>query len=107
VYVYDLIDSEVKSCVNTGSGSGVETVDELCYFGDMLSGDGDADAAENARIHSGCFMYRSLASFLTVKDVSLLLKGKVYDACVLSYMPHGSEMWSLKRERELALHMQK
>ena len=43
---------------------------------------------------------RSLA-FLAAKDISLLLQGNVYDACVLL---HESETWSLKRDNELALH---
>ena len=37
-------------------------------------------------------------------DVVLLLRGKVYDACVRRCMINGSETWSLKRENELALH---
>ena len=48
----------------------------------MLSVDGDVDAAVTARICSGWFKFRSLAFILTTKDVSLLLGGKVYDACV-------------------------
>jgi len=79
-------------------------VDEFCYLGDMLSVDGDADAAVTARIHSCWFKFRSLASFLTAKDVSLSLRGQVYNECVQSCMLHGSETWSLKRENELALH---
>ena len=97
-------DSEVKSCVDIGDGSSVETVDEFRYLGEVLSVDGEADAAVTARIHSCWFKYRSLASFLTAKDVSLWFQGKVCDACVLSCMLHGSETWSLKRENELALH---
>jgi len=60
-----------------------------------MSVDGDADAAVNARIHSGWFKFRSLASFLTAIGVSLMLQGK---SCML----RGSEMWLLKRENELA-----
>jgi len=40
--------------------------------------DGDADAAVTARICSGWLKFRPLAPFLTVKDVSLLLHGKVW-----------------------------
>ena len=65
-------------------GSSVKIVDKFCYLGDMLSVDGDADAA---RICSGWFTFRSLVSFLTANDVSLL-QGRVYDACVRSCMSH-------------------
>jgi len=75
-------DSEVNSSVDIDDGSSVEIVDEFCYIEDMLSVDGDADAAVTARIRSGWHKFRSLASFLTAKNVSFLLRGKVYDACV-------------------------
>jgi len=77
-------DNEIESSVDIVDGSSVEIVDEFCYPGDMLSVDVDADAAVTARIHSGWFKFRSLASFLTDKDVSFLLRGKVYDACIQS-----------------------
>jgi len=67
---------EVKSCVDIGDGSSVETVDEFCYLGEVLSVDGEADAAVTARIHSCWFKFRSLASFLTASsmlNVSILL----------------------------------
>jgi len=48
-------------------------VGELCYLGDILSVNGDVDAAVTARICSGWFKFQSLASFLNAKGVSLLL----------------------------------
>ena len=75
-------DSEVKSCVDVGDGSCVKIVDEFCYLGDMLSVGGDADAAVTVGICSGWFKFKFLASFLIAKDVSFLLQGEVYDACV-------------------------
>ena len=71
--------------------------DEFCYIGDMLSVDGDA--AVTAKIHSGWLKFRSLASFLTAKDVSLLLPRKLYGACVRIYMLHGNETWPLKKRK--------
>jgi len=50
-----------------------KTVNEFCYIWDMLTVDGDADAAVTVRICSGCFKFTSLASFIAAKDVSLLL----------------------------------
>ena len=44
-----------------------------------------------------------VASFLTAKVVSLLLRGKVCDACVWKGMLCRNETWSLERENELAL----
>ena len=44
-------------------------------------------------------------SLSSVKDASLLLQGKVYDACIRSCMLHRSQTWSLTRENELALEL--
>ena len=64
-------DSEVKSIVDVGDGSGVEIVDEFCYPGDMLSVYGDDDAAAvTARICSGWFKFRSLPTFSLPKMCS-------------------------------------
>jgi len=57
----------------------------------MLSVDGDADVAAFTRICSGWFRFRSLASFFTAKDVSLSLRGNVYDSYVRSCVLHGNE----------------
>ena len=44
-------------------------MDEFCCLGDMLSVDGDADAAVTVRICSGWFKFRSLDSFRATKGV--------------------------------------
>ena len=36
--------------VDIGASANLEVVDKFCYLGDMLSVDGDADAAVEARI---------------------------------------------------------
>ena len=47
-------------------------VDKFCYLGDMLSVDGDADAAVEARIRIGWNKFRQLVPLLTNKDVTCL-----------------------------------
>ena len=42
----------------------------------MLSVDGDADAAVEARVCKGWNKFRQLVPLLTSKDVSLLMRGK-------------------------------
>ena len=58
--------------VNIGNGCNAEVGNEFIYLGDMLSVDGDADAAVTASICSCWFKFTSPASFLTGKDVLLL-----------------------------------
>jgi len=60
----------------------LESVDKFCYLGDMLSVDGDADAAVQARIRTGWNKSRHLVALLTNKDVSLIMRGRLYSSCV-------------------------
>jgi len=43
---------------------------------------GDADAAVEARVEKECNKFRQLVSLLTDKDVSLVMRGKLYGNCV-------------------------
>jgi len=46
--------------VDIGANAKLELVDKFCYLGDMLSVDGDADAAVEARIRIGWNKFRHL-----------------------------------------------
>jgi len=80
----------------------LELVDKFCYLGDMLSVDGDADAAVEARIRIGWNKFRQLVPRLTNKDVSLIMRGRLYSSCVQSSMLHGSETWPVRKENMVA-----
>jgi len=83
--------------MDIGDGASLELVDMFCYLGDMLSVDGDADAAAEARV---CKRWNKF----TNKDVcSLLMRGKLYRSCVFNCMLHGCETWSVKKENKLTL----
>jgi len=77
-------------------------VNKFCYLGDMLSVDGDADAAVEARIRTGWNKFRQLP-LLTNKDISLIVRGRLYSSCVRSSILHGSETWPVRKENEVAL----
>ena len=66
----------------------LELVDKFCYLGDMLSVDGDDDAAVEARIRIGWNKFRQLVPLLTNKNVSLIMRGRLYSSCVRSSMLH-------------------
>jgi len=76
----------------------VELVDKFCYLGDMLSVDGDPDAAVETRIRIGWNEFRQLVPLLTNKDILLIVGGRLYSSCVQSSMLHGSDTWPIKRE---------
>jgi len=69
----------------------------------MLSVDGDADAAVEARIRIGWNKFRQLVPLLTNKDVSLIMRERLYSSCVRSSMLHGNETWPVRKENSVAL----
>ena len=84
--------------MDIGASAKVELVDKYCYLGDILSVDGDADAAVEARIRIGWNKFRQLVPLLTNKDVSLIMTGRLYSSCVQSSMLHGSGTWPVRKE---------
>ena len=77
--------------MDIGDSANLEIVDKFCYLGDMLSVDGDADAAMEARIRNRWNKFRQLVLLLTNRDISLIRRGRLYSSCVQSSMLHGSE----------------
>jgi len=57
-------------------------VGKFCYLGDILSVYGDADAALETRILTACKKFGQLISLLTNKDISLIVRGRLYSSCV-------------------------
>jgi len=100
-----------SGCLNPVTSAGVdirasaklEFVDKFCYLGDKLSVNGNADAAVEARIRIGWIKFRQLVPLLTNKDVSLIMRGRLYSSCVRSSMLHGSETWPVRKEDVVAL----
>jgi len=79
-----------RGCMNLVTGTGctsvvnanLELVDKFCYLGDMLSSDGDADAAVENRIRIGWNKFRQLVPLLTNKDILLNMSGRLCSSCV-------------------------
>ena len=57
-------------------------MDKFCYLGDKLSVKGDANAAVEARIQAGWNKFRQLVPLLTNKDISLIMRGRLYSSRV-------------------------
>ena len=91
------VTSAGRTSVDIGDSAKLELVDKFCYLGDMLSVDGDADAAVEARIRIGWNKFRQLVPLLNNKDVSLIMRGRLYSSCVRSSMVHGSETWPVRK----------
>jgi len=56
-----------------------------------------------ARIRIGWNKFRQLVPLLTNKDVSLIMRGRLYSSCLRSSMLHGSETWPVRKENVVAL----
>jgi len=52
--------------VDIGASANLELVDKFCYSGDVLSTDGDADAAVETRIRFGWNKFRQLYYYLPI-----------------------------------------
>jgi len=89
--------------VDIGASANLEVVDKFCYLRDMLSVDGDADAAVEARIRTGWNKFRQLVPLLTNRDISSIRRGRLYSSYVQSSMVHGSESWPVRKENEVAI----
>jgi len=89
--------------VDIGVNANLELVDKFCYSCDMLSVDRDADAAVETRVRIRWNKFRLLVPLLTNKDMSLIVRGRLYSSCVRSSMMHGSETWPIRKENEMAL----
>ena len=70
-----------RSSVDIGASANLEVVDKFCYLGDMLSVDGDADAAMEARIQIGWNKFRQLVPLHTNRDISLIRRERLYAVC--------------------------
>ena len=97
------VTSAVRTSVDIGASAKLELVDKFCYLGDMLSVDGDADAAVEARIRIGWNKFRQLVPLLANKDVSLIMRGGLCGGCVRSGVLHGGETWPVGKENVVAL----
>ena len=51
----------------------------------------------------GISKFKQLVPLLTNKDVSLIMRGRLYSSCVRCSMLHGSETWPVMKENVVAL----
>ena len=64
--------------------------------------DRDDDSAMETRIRIGWNKFRQLVPLLTNKDISLIVRVRLYSSCVRSSMLHGSEIWPIRKKNEVA-----
>ena len=82
--------------VSIGQNDKLECVEKFCYLGDMIGSGGGAEEASRARVRCAWAKFRELSPILTARGASLIVKGKIYRACVQSVLVYGSETWAMK-----------
>jgi len=92
-------DNEVCTGITVGDDT-FERVGKFCYLGDTINANGGVESASVTRTRCAWQKFRELSPILTGKDISLRIKGRVYEACVRSAMLYGSETWAMKAEQE-------
>ena len=75
-----------RTSVDIGGDANLELVDKFCYLGDMLSVEGDADAAVETRIRIGWNKFRQLVPLLTNKDISFIMGVRLYSSVLLCFI---------------------
>jgi len=76
------VTSTGQTSIDNGVSANLELLDKFCYLGDMLSVDGDGDAAVEARSQIGWNKFRQLVPLFTNEDISLIVRGKLYSSCI-------------------------
>jgi len=69
------VTSTGRTSVDIGARGNLEVLDKFYYLGDMLSVDGDADTAVEARIRVGSNKFWQLVPLLTNRDILLIRRG--------------------------------
>ena len=75
-------------------GTMLDVEANFCYLGDMMCAGGGCKLAITTRCCTAWGKFKKLLPILTSKHVSLLTRGKVFNACVRSALLHGSETWA-------------
>ena len=85
-------------------GGNIESVEQFPYLGSVVAASGKIDADVDRRITQASSAFGALRkSVFLDRDLSLVTKRKVYQACVLSVLLYGSECWTLLKRHSRKL----
>jgi len=71
----------------------IETVKDFCYLGSYISTTGNCDQEVNVRIGKAAGVFSKLGKLWKIKNISLSVKTRLYEALVLSRFMNSAELW--------------
>ena len=80
------------------AGEPISVVDHFNYLGSLISPGGLAKEEVTQRIAKASAAFANLRHLWRRRDISLSIKGRVYNAAVRSILLYGSETWPLRAE---------
>lgn len=78
-------------------GNKLEYVQEYVYLGQIIAPTDQMSKEINKRIASGWRKYWSLKEIMKSKDLSMTIKRRTFNNCILPCITYGSETWSLNQ----------
>ncbi len=93
--------------IRNADGSNVSFVDftkKIKYLGSIIDSSLTWDADVEKRIKTAISTFCALGLFFTSLSVDLLVKGRIYNALVLSTLVYGSEAWCLREDLFNRMH---
>ncbi|CAH8624057.1 unnamed protein product [Schistosoma bovis] len=93
-----LQDWQDSNPVLTLDGEQIDVVEKFVYLGSCISAGGGVSDEINARIVKARAAYANLSHLWRLRDVSLAVKGRIYNASVRAVLLYACETWPLRVE---------
>ena len=98
-----LVTGAGRAGADVGINASLELVDGFCCLGGNVGCRWGLVAAPGAGVWIGWSEFRQLVPLLTNKDVSLMVRGRLWGSFVRSGVLHGGETWPVGKESVVAL----
>lgn len=82
----------------TINGQKLEYVEEYVYLGQIISPNDQTSKEINKRIATGWNKYWALKEIMKSKKLSMKIKKKTFDTCILPCITYGCETWALTKQ---------
>lgn len=81
----------------TNNGQKLQYVEEYVYLGQIISPKDQMSKEIDKRIATGWEKYWALKEMMKSKEMSIKIKKKTFDTCILPCITYGCETWALTK----------